>query len=249
MTRVKQSKKDLELQLRQQISFLISSCQAYDVGKYHEAKRIASIIRTLFHRTKTCKPLIGQLQLNSINWIDTAQPYDPKNLVSHLGLTGFKMMSGRLPSIIPKGALPKESEGKKYNTLEFNQWWTKPVVVALGGNEKRYFSRQNLVLNVAETDGGAHVDEGLEEIYNELSRKNGLGVYAIVNGNKYPLLYPELPCLRQIGHEVLITLKKNLSHLFDETYEDEITIVHSGEIIENLQTNVGLEIYIRKGTA
>lgn len=248
MTRVKQSEKDLELQLRQQISFLISSCQAYDMGKYHEAKRIASIIRTLFHRTKTCKPLIEQLRLNSIDWIDTAQPYDPKNLASHLGLTGFKMTSGRLPSIIPKGALPKESEGNKYDTLEFNPWWTKAVVVALGGKEKRYFSRQNLVLNVAETDGGAHVDEGLEEIYNELSRKNGLGVYAIVNGNKYPLLYPELPCLRQIGHEVLLTLKKNLPHLFDETYEDEITIIHSGEVIENVQANVGLEIYFRKGT-
>lgn len=249
MTRVKQSKKDLELQLRQQISFLISSCQAYDVGKYHEAKRIASIIRTLFHRTKTCKPLIGQLQLNSINWIDTAQPYDPKNLASHLGLTGFKIMPGRLPSIIPRGALPKESEVKEHDTFEFNQWWTKPVVVALGGNDKRYFSRQNLVLNVAETDGGAHVDESLEEIYNELSRKNGLGVYAIVNGNKYPLLYPELPCLRQIGHEVLLTLKNNLLHLFDETYDDEIIIVPTGDKLDNIQSNVGLEIYVRKGTA
>lgn len=249
MARIKQSKKDLEQQLKHQIGFLIASCQSYDLGKYPEAKRIATILRTLFHRNRTCNPLLGQVQLKNIHWFNSAAPFDPKNLVSHIGLTSIRFTSGRLPCLIPKGAKEKEPERREYPTLDFSQWWSRPVVVAVAGAVIRYFSRQNLVLNVAETDGGTHVDEGLDEIYNELSRQNGLGLNAIVNGKKYPLLYPELPCLRQIGHEVLLTLKKKSPHLFEETYADEIEFVPSGQEIDDPSAKIGIEINIRKGHA
>ena len=242
MTRVKLSKSDLEEHLRQQISFLISSCKAYDHGKHHEAKRVATILRTLFHKTRSCKPLLGQLQMQRTHWYNTASPFQPKNLASHLGLTKFKFDDGRLPYLIPKG-LPEN-----VSKLPFDTWWSIPVLVAVKEDEKRFFSRQKLVLNVADTDGGAHVDEGLDEIYNELSRKNGLGVNAIYKENKYPLLYPELPCLRQIGHEVLLSLKESKPEYFDEAYEDEIEYIPFGKEIENLDPNekIGLEIYFRK---
>lgn len=133
-------------------------------------------------------------------------------------------------------------------TLDFNTWWTRPVVVSVQKDDKRYYSRQNLVLNVADTDGGAHVDEGLEEIYDELSRKNGLGISAIYRGEKYPLIYPELPCLRQIGHEVLLTLKKTKPNFFDEHYDDEIEFIPFGMEIDDQdpKEEIGLEIYFRK---
>jgi hypothetical protein len=249
MTRINQSKQDLEEQLKQQIGFLISSCHSYDQGKHPEAKRIATILRTLFHRTKTCKPLLGQLQLNTIRYFNSATPYDPQNLVSHMGLVSIKFISGMLPSLIPKAAQPQESKQQEYQYLDFSQWWTRPVMVAIAGAERRYYSRQNLVLNVAETDGGAHVDEGLDKIYNELSRQNGLGINAIVKDKKYPLLYPELPCLRQIGHEVLLTLKKFSPQLFDEPYYDEIAFTPTGSKIDDLSSQIGIEIYVRKGAA
>lgn len=84
MTRIQQSKEDLELQLKHQISFLILSCMSYDKGRHHEAKRIATVLRTLFHRTRSCKPLLGQLKLENLSWLNTAAPYDSDNLVSHL---------------------------------------------------------------------------------------------------------------------------------------------------------------------
>jgi hypothetical protein len=242
MAKFKLSKSDLEEHLRQQISFLVSSCKAYDHGKHHEAKRVATILRTLFHKSRSCKPLLGQLQVQRNPWYDTANPFDPENLVSHLGLTKFKFDAGRLPCLIPKG-LPDH-----VSKLPFDAWWSRPVVVAVKDNEKSYFSRQKLVLNVADTDGGAHVDEGLDEIYNELSRKNGLGINAIYKKKKFPLIYPELPCLRQIGHEVLLTLKESKPSFFDETYEDEIEYIPFGMAIENPDPNekIGLEIYFRK---
>lgn len=247
MGRIRQSRKELELQLKHQICFLIASCQSYDQGKHPEAKRIATILRTLFHRTKTCNPLLGQLQLMNIHWFNSAPPYDPENMVSHIGLTSVRFTSGRVPCLIPKGAKEKESEQQEYPTLDFNQWWTRSVVVAVAGVEKRYYSRQNLVLNVAETDGGAHVDERLDETYNELSRLNGLGLNAIIKGKKYPLLYPELPCLRQIGHEVLLTLKRRAPNLFDESYDDQIVFVPYGQEIDDPSAEIAIEICARKG--
>ena len=42
--------------------------------------------------------------------------------------------------------------------------------------ENNKFSRKNLILNVADTDGGTHVDPELDEKYMAFSRKNSLGV-------------------------------------------------------------------------
>lgn len=124
-------------------------------------------------------------------------------------------------------------------------------MVAVGSAEKLYFSRQQLVLNVAETDGGAHVDPGLDEIYNELSRKNGLGLNAVINGVKYPLMYPELPCLRQVAHEALITLKESTPSLFDEPYDEQIEFNPFGMVIDDTDptAEIGIEMYVRKGHA
>lgn len=241
MARIELSITDLENHLKQQISFLVTSCQAYDQGKHHEAKRIATILRTLFHKTRSCKPLLGQLQIQKTQWVDTASPFDPQNLNSHLGLTRYKFTPGRLPCLIPK------SSQKETKTLPFDVWWSIPVVVSVQKEDKKYYSRQNMVLNVAETDGGAHVDAGLDELYYDLSRKNGLGINAIYKGEKYPLIYPELPCLRQIGHEVLLTLKRSKPTFFDEPYQDEIEFIPFGMEIDGQDTSseISLEIYFR----
>jgi hypothetical protein len=242
MARIKLSKTDLEKHLKQQISFLVTSCQEYDQGKHHEAKRIATILRTLFHKTRSCKPLLGQLQIQRTQWVDTATAFDPQNLNSHLGLTRYEFTTGRLPCLVPKGSQEEN------NTLPFDAWWSRPVVVSVQEEDKKYYSRQNLVLNVAETDGGAHVDAGLDEIYYDLSRQNGLGINAIYKGEKYPLIYPELPCLRQIGHEVLLTLKRSKPAFFDEPYQDEIELIPFGMEIDDQDPNenIGIEIYFRK---
>jgi len=64
------------------------------------------------------------------------------------------------------------------------------------------------VLNVANTDGGGHVDPALDEAYLDLSRNNSLG-WVINKGDvQRPFPPPVMACVRQIAHEVLETLKK-----------------------------------------
>jgi len=188
------------------------------------------------------QPLLGQMRIGKTLWINSSKPFDPENLISHLGLTSIKFTVGRLPSLAPKGSL------KECTAVTFSKWWTQPVIVSVSGVRKQFYSRQNIVLNVAETDGGAHVDEGLEEIYHELSRQNGLGISAIYKGKKYPMLYPELPCLRQIGHEALISLKRANTQLFEhEVYLDEFEFEPHGMVIENMDPSekIGFEFHVR----
>ena len=248
MAREKQSRTEIEQQLKDQIAFLIVSCRLYDEGRHAESKRLAVALRILFHETRKSKSLLGQLHLRDISWIDTASVYDPKNLVSHFGLISirFDEPSGRIPWLIPKGTPPGELK-----KTEFNKWWSHPVLVAVAGTTERFFSRQNLILNVADTDGGTHVDPGLEDVYAELSRKNILGFTAIKGGKKYPMLYPEMPCLRQISHEVLLTLRESVPGFFMEPYDPKINIEPYGISLET-STSTGpssVEIHVRpKGT-
>jgi hypothetical protein len=88
--------------------------------------------------------------------------------------------------------------------IPFVDWWNTPV---LKDNCGRTLCRRELVLNVADTDGGAHVDPELEEAYMAISRENSLG-WEFSTGTKNSSLEgrPELACIRQIAHELLSTI-------------------------------------------
>lgn len=241
---MKQLKTELEKQLKEQIGFLIASCKLYDDGQHAEAKRLSNTLRILFHEKGRTRSLLGQLSLRDIPWVDTADLSDPENLVSHFGLFSiqFNGPSGCIPWLSPKGT-PSE----KLKKSKFNEWWLNHVVIAVNSVEKRYFSRKKLILNVTETDGGAHVDPELDKDYAELSKKNILGFTAIKGGKRYPMLNPELPCLRQIAHEVLLTLQEKVPNYFYEPYDSEIKKLPYGErIAEGSQTEpFSVEMYIR----
>ena len=78
------------------------------------------------------------------------------------------------------------------------------------------FNRRELIQNVANTDGGAHVDPELDEGYMRFSRENSLG-WVVGEDNIEEALKgrPELACMRQIAHEVLISLKEKAPEYFE----------------------------------
>jgi len=89
--------------------------------------------------------------------------------------------------------------------MPFADWWNEAVLKDADGT---LYSRCELVLAVANTDGGAHVDPEMDAAYQKLTRENHIG-YAVARGGK-PMQWhenPVLPSMRQIGHELLETLK------------------------------------------
>jgi hypothetical protein len=87
--------------------------------------------------------------------------------------------------------------------IPFTDWWKTEIVCLTAGVR---MTRKSLVLAVANTDGGAHVDASLEPDYTTI--KTGAGLVATfqpAGGN--PVLIPleshSVATLRQIAYEVL----------------------------------------------
>ncbi|WP_218616780.1 SEC-C metal-binding domain-containing protein [Arenibacter nanhaiticus] len=89
------------------------------------------------------------------------------------------------------------------NWLPFKNWWEEIVFRDKFGNE---ISRSSLIKTSTNQDGGAHVDEALDEIYYDLSKNNSLETSIFDGETSSPIPNPEKAAIRQIGHEVLKTL-------------------------------------------
>lgn len=203
MTDHKQSTEELEVHLQEQLGFLQRSADAYDKGDYAEAKRIAVQIRVLVHDPKNpnarSKSLLGQLGRKSGLFVDSAYPVAPGNLCTHSGLIVTTSSPG--VGAAYTAVLDDHGDGQVRQT-DFDTWWNATVFI---DSEGRELSRKELVLSVAEQDGGAHVDPTLGNTYADLSRNNSLARH-FSNGSKFePMTGPEKAALRQIGHEVLKT--------------------------------------------
>jgi hypothetical protein len=203
MTKYVQTKDELLDHLREQIGLMTRSANSYDDGFESEAKNLALRIRVLLHNTKNSTSLLTNLNKRNINFYDSTTPYIPNNLLPYSGLTMMKLSGEEASFVAPlDGGAPTRSKSRK---ITFSTWWERVFVIK--DTKVGTFTRSKLVLEVVNTDGGAHIDLKLKEEYANLSRLNSLGWKYCVNG-------PVLPSIRQIAHEVLKTLKDEFPELF-----------------------------------
>jgi hypothetical protein len=190
-------------ELVEQLQLLRHSCQVFDGGLEAVAKHISLSLRVLLHHHGQSRALLDQLGLRDGRYLTSAPPLNPKNLLTecnlvmmHVGPTG-----ARYHPLVAAGAPPFPLQ-----PIPFVDWWNNPV---LRDNRGRTFCRRELVLNVADTDGGAHVDPELEEAYMAISRGNSLGwMFSTSTEKSVPEGRPELACMRQIAHELLATIRQ-----------------------------------------
>jgi hypothetical protein len=163
--KVKVPYEEFEKRMLEQIEFLKNSIKNYNDGVKGEAKRIAVAIRVLFHSSRNSKPLLSQLKIkNKIKYISFAQE-DKPNMLSHLmGLVSMKAeqtVSGLKCSYERRSV----SRLMAIRKLSFDEWWNEKIFDNRKGLK---FSRKNLILEIANTDGGAHSDDDITENYSEL---------------------------------------------------------------------------------
>ncbi len=186
-----------------------ASASSYDDGLEVQAKQLATRIRLFVHDTKNSESLLSQLGLKDcLLFFDTSAALVPGNLISHTGLTAQKIeinsAEGNEIKHVPL-IDADDSEFTEDRLVSFEEWWNKKIVIRdLNG---RCFTRHDLVLEMADTDGGAHVDGALEEGYVALTRGNSTGWNAIDPEGERPLLGVELASIRQIAEEMLRSLE------------------------------------------
>jgi histone H3/H4 len=207
---MKQTASDYQRHLQDAVNALRLSSEAYDRGFVGEAKRLATTIRVLVHDTDRSKSLLQQMNLkNSIRYYASPNPHDAGNILTECYLVAMKITSGpagmslsylpmldTFPSVLP------------WSELAFDDWW-KQVIAR--DNQRKVISRRDLVLAVANKDGGAHIDPNLDALYANLSRNNSLGWKIVTGGVQAdPADGPQFACVRQIAHELEKSIQKHL---------------------------------------
>ncbi|MYL44582.1 hypothetical protein GLV94_02905 [Virgibacillus halodenitrificans] len=202
-----QTEDDYILYLQEQVEFLINSCNSFDKGFYGEAKRIATTIRVLVHDTNRSISLLTQLNSKKIYYYNTAFPFNPNNLLTHLGLISL------CPGPTGNDYQPFYDEGPPVNHKwkTFDNWWAEEIVLV--DNKRNKFTRKKLILTSSNQDGGAHIDPNLNQKYANINRKNTMGWEKVVNGKETPILNAHLVSIRQIGHELLKTLRNKFPEI------------------------------------
>lgn len=210
--------KEIFAEFNAQIHLLKKSCAEYDFGDELEAKRIALALRILLHTTRNSKSLFAQLNLNRHYVIcSSGSLYTPSNLVSSITLLQMQIANQRIDfqPFLSDFASPRTFY------LEFEDWWNEIII----DDKRSYLSRKDVVLHIANTDGGAHVDPILKRAYADLVKMNSLGFSLNIDGKAvYPTNNVAYATVRQIAFEFIqsLTMEKlkfNQFHHADRKFE------------------------------
>lgn len=204
--KITRSPSDTRDQLRKQYKFLCRSTQAAINGDLDEIDRIALALRILFHTKGRSKSLLSQL-MPEIQMLDTCSniPLPPDS--------GEIIKQGYKPIQCFRGGMVCMTFGPNVWTLtpsstpawiSAEDWWNR--ILFIDGNIE--FSRKKLILCVADTDGGAHIDKELEQCYFALTRLGSVGIQFFIDGAQHFPNGPEKVILPHIGLEVVSSLKR-----------------------------------------
>lgn len=202
---------EIEESWKNQLDFIKTSIKNFDDGNINEAIRLAQALRVMFHETNNSKSIYNLLNYK-LYFKSLSGFYSPTNLLSSWMLLSIQMDREGIRYV----PLYDQPEGILY--YDFEDWWNHVIF----DDKKNIFSRKDIVLYVANKDGGAHLDLELPEKYANLVKYNSLGW---TNYNGDPIENnPVYMALRVIAQEVidsyslynLTSLKKSMISLRDE---------------------------------
>lgn len=200
MPSIPQSQAQLNTLFNEELEFLELSADSFDNGFKAEAKRMAVTARVLLHDTKNSTSLLTLLNKKTIDFVDSAKPYDDKFEFAHAGLVLQHIGKDKVTTI------PSLDCELTTRIIKFDDWWNG---VVLTDDNKNEFSRKDIVTTLANKDGGAHVDPTLDKKYVDLKEGESIGwrISDNVVGKDAPLTDQVTVSMRQITHELLKTLK------------------------------------------
>jgi hypothetical protein len=204
--------------LRSQIGYLRRSAELFDAGHDDEAARMATAVRVMVHDTNSSSSLLGQLGvLSTLAFVDTSVhqgttrrvlpngAMELRQTVSPGGMAAIELASDRRFRFVASC----RDDGRR---TAFVDWWAAVLVPATPtySPEPKYseVTRRSLVLTMANQDGGAHVDPGLDVHYAAFVAKRH-GVPFDLAGSDPIEGSPARVSMRQIAFEVLLTLDES----------------------------------------
>lgn len=144
--------------LGEQRHLLHTALAGMSAGDLTQALHVATIIRTLIHETGASKPLLKYIKPNYLELpildrvIETPKDVPP----GMMAVVFYCPVSAKLCAPAGTVSLITEIDLAKYSPSILGAWWnTNPCMVLPGLGP---FFRRELVLGLANKEGGAHVD-------------------------------------------------------------------------------------------
>lgn len=204
-----QSNGEMLEHLNEQLLFIDSSCAAYDAGAVHESKRLATHVRVLLHDTGASTSLLTHLGMkDTVSYIEAVPEQvlelakDPSMAMSFPGLAIIVMHPDQV-----KYVPTFEASGLGNLTSPFDPWWNEPRMFDALRNT---VSRRQIVLWLANKDGGAHIDK-LPPTYEALSRNGSMGMM-FEQGGQMSTPSPIPHAMRNIAEEVRVSIRRALTN-------------------------------------
>lgn len=203
--KIEQSKDELNQHLVDQIKFLQNSSKSYDNGFEGEARRLATVMRVLLHDTKNSQALLTSLGIK-----EKLQYYDKCG--AEEDRTNCIVFSCTRMTFGEKGLIYSPSLEEPKGRTTYDLWWNGLVLIQHVYKVK--FTRKDIICSVADMDGGAHVDQRLNEDYARLTRHNSMG-WIVTKAGKPGIVEngPELPIVRQCAYELYLTIVRQIPDL------------------------------------
>lgn len=174
------------------------------------AEAISTAIRVLVHDTEQSTSLLKHLGKKEIEFLSTN--HKTPNESVHLGLVrrinmGVKNGIGGEARYWPLCSEKYFSMPNSKNNLTFINWWETEVILSSSNSG---LTRKDLVLDIANKDGGAHFESKVQKKYDDFRHtwSGGSTLVGTKSGVKrgYDNI-PIYPAIRQIAYELLCTLK------------------------------------------
>lgn len=193
------NKNDFEAQLTKQLGFVQRSCEMFDSGTIDEGIRIATALRVIFHSTNSSTSILAHLEKEDITLLTTV-----RNEVGQRDAFALIEMTWTVGEGNAFKSRPKLDTGITSRFISFTEWWQQEAII----NSGKRITRRDLILSAANKDGGAHVDEFLDENYFKITEGMGMAIQLVSTEDRplvetQPLREVHLASLRQIGFEVL----------------------------------------------
>lgn len=210
--KIERSPQELHQKLEEQVYLIKKSSHDFDKGDLIEGVRLATHLRTLLNDTRNSTSLLKSLGIkDSIRYLNSALPRNPSNLIhSYLGFLSITFQSdGANNKISYKPWLEDYCIFKKTNEWQsFDDWWDTPIIIDNQGNS---FTRKDIILIIADKEGGAHVDKKLDKNYSNLTTGTSMNwsfQVSYSNGQikKSDIPGIQLPSVRQIAFELIKSL-------------------------------------------
>ena len=207
MAKINRQAGELQEKLLQQIELLELANENFDKGREVAALNAGTILRVLLHDTPQSHSLFNQLGIKNIKFLDTSHDSHPGTYLGLIVKYFSGVQDGQGGDVLYKPTFTSDFHFRNKNWLDFDTWWNMKILINESGES---LTRKQLILFIANQEGGAHIDPQIDEIYDKFrhSYSGGLRIFGSKSGieRKFDNI-PVLPSVRQISFEVMESLK------------------------------------------